>query len=810
MMTLISQKKPIGFFFLLLSLVLFLGPSLLSKGEKNLLTEKEKKWLQANYQKLPLYFNTEFPPIEFSSPQGKFIGMGADIFSAVEKKLGFVFPKKACPDWNRHLAVLESGSCAIAPTIVRTPSREKYAFFTSPYAKVPVVIISRKDLGPNLKLTDLAGKKVAVVSGYATEKYVRRRSRGRFTIVTVKNVTDGLRMAAFGQADALVENLAVAAYYIEKEGIPSLHVAGSTDYFFDWRIGVSKKYPLLYSSLNKALNAVGDAEKNRIRKQWISLEVKKGISPEHVNLINLIALFALFLVTGLAIISFLLKRRLNEKMTSLMTAREKLLEQTAKLALSEERFRRLFERAPLPMVELNKNGIIVMLNDKFTLITGYTIEDIPTIDHWWGLACPDKAYREHVKSAWEKEIDAAINRNTDLIQEEYLITTKTGTQIHMLISASIIGENLLISFVDITARKKAEKEREKLQGQLLQSQKLEAVGILAGGIAHDFNNLLGGIMGYTQITLKKMAPGDPLKKNLEKIMDASQRSANLIKQLLAFARKQAAQPVFIDINSSLKGMLKMLERIIGENIELIWIEGELSGNIKIDPSQLDQILTNLCINARDAITDVGKLFIETGEAIIDEKFSRHKNGLIPGEYITLTISDNGAGMDEETMKHIFEPFYTTKTMGKGTGLGLATVYGIVKQNDGFIDIYSEKGHGSSFKLYFPLHRAEADSAYFDEHAEVLKATGEKILIVEDDPLLLETSIIITKDLGYEVFSAADPEEALTMVEKEKIYADLVITDVIMPGMNGRVLAEKLKEITPGAKFLFISGYLAVR
>ncbi|MFO7627430.1 MAG: transporter substrate-binding domain-containing protein [Candidatus Fermentibacteraceae bacterium] len=300
------------------------------------LTPEERAWLDANIDSLFLYFNTDFPPIEFISSEGDFVGLGADVIAAVEERLGVTFPRKPCADWNRHLEALASGECAIAPTIVRTPEREEFAFFSRPYSRVPVVIISTRSKQSFPSLDDLAGLDVAVVSGYATEQYVRSLNRGRYEVIPLWNVPEGLRAVSFGEVDVFVENLAVAAYYTDLEGLSNLRVSGTTDFYFEWSIGVSREYPLLYSAVRKALADIPRKELESMQRGWISMETHQGLSPEAMRTLGLTALFVGALLVGLALITLLLKRRLNEKVRSLETAQRELLAQSQRLQHAEK------------------------------------------------------------------------------------------------------------------------------------------------------------------------------------------------------------------------------------------------------------------------------------------------------------------------------------------------------------------------------------------------------------------------------------------------------------------------------------------
>jgi signal transduction histidine kinase/DNA-binding response OmpR family regulator len=356
-------------------------------------------------------------------------------------------------------------------------------------------------------------------------------------------------------------------------------------------------------------------------------------------------------------------------------------------------------------------------------------------------------------------------------------------------------------------RQQAEADREKLQAQLIQSQKMEAVGRLAGGVAHDFNNMLSVILGQTEMALINMEPSGPLFSRLMEIHKAAERSANLTRQLLAFARKQTIAPKVLDLNETLEGMLKMLRRLIGEDIVLAWLPADGLWPVKVDPSQIDQILANLCVNARDAISGVGKVTIETRNVVLDEAYCAEHVECVPGDYVLLAVDDNGCGMDKETLGKLFEPFFTTKEMGKGTGLGLATVYGIVKQNKGFINVYSEPGQGATFKIYLPRHLSEVERVQ-DEAPTALVRGHETILLVEDEPSLLEMTQAMLESLGYTVQAAATPSAAMHMAKEHASHIRLLISDVVMPEKNGRELAKDLTVLNPSLECLFMSGYTA--
>ncbi|MFH0996095.1 MAG: ATP-binding protein [Pseudomonadota bacterium] len=347
-----------------------------------------------------------------------------------------------------------------------------------------------------------------------------------------------------------------------------------------------------------------------------------------------------------------------------------------------------------------------------------------------------------------------------------------------------------------------------LQAQLLQAQKMESVGRLAGDVAHDFNNMLSAILGHAELAIMRCTPSEPIHAHLKVIEDSARRSADLTRQLLAFARKQTVAPKVLDINDTVASMLKMLLRLIGEDIDVVWMPEAGLWHVKIDPSQIDKLLANLCVNARDAIAGVVKVTIETENIAFDEAYCAVHLGFICGEYVMLAVSDDGCGMSKEVLDHLFEPFFTTKETGKGTGLGLATVYGIVKQNDGFVNVYSEPDKGTTFKIYLPRFVGEAVAPTAESTTETPKGCGEMVLLVEDEPVILDVSREMLEQLGYVVLIAGTSGEALRKAKAYGAEIELLITDVVMPEMNGRDLAKLLNDIKPGLKCLFISGYTA--
>ena len=468
---------------------------------------------------------------------------------------------------------------------------------------------------------------------------------------------------------------------------------------------------------------------------------------------------------------------------------------------SEEKFRVLADSTPTAIM-LYQDDQWVYANKATEDICGYSEKELMSMN-FWDIVHPK--YRKAIQDEGRKRQtgEKTLNRH------EFKIMAKDGTEkwVDVAGASIMLGGKLagIISVIDITKRKRAEEEKAKLQEQLLQSQKMESVGRLAGGVAHDFNNMLNVILGHAEMAMRNLKPSEPVYSSLSEIRKAGDRSANLTRQLLAFARKQMISPKVLDLNDTVEKMLKMLQRMIGENVRLEWRPAANLWRIKIDPSQVDQILANLCVNARDAISGVGWVNVATRNVICDEAYCRDHIECVAGEYICLSVSDNGCGMSQEILDKLFEPFFTTKGHGEGTGLGLATIYGIVKQNNGFIDLHSEVGRGTTFEIYLPRY---AGSDQQEEEAVRRRARRgqETILVVEDEPSILSLCKIILEDHGYRVLTAGSPAKAIQLSQEQSEPVDLLITDVVMPEMNGRDLAGKLLSRHPQMKHLFISGY----
>jgi PAS domain S-box-containing protein len=465
---------------------------------------------------------------------------------------------------------------------------------------------------------------------------------------------------------------------------------------------------------------------------------------------------------------------------------------------SEIRYRRLFEAAHDGILLLDVGtGAITDVNPFLTELLGYSHAELLG------------------KTLWEiglfKDIDASKLAFQELIANRFVryndlpFQTKSGKSVSVEVVSNIYRANghqvIQCNIRDIRQREEAELSEQRLR----QAQKMEAIGQLAGGLAHDFNNLLGVILGYCELLEAQTAMPEPTREMILEIQNAGESAKKLTQRLLAFSRRQVMQPVIMDLNDTVNRTKKMLGRLIGTDIRLKSVLADNLGKIRTDPSQIELVLLNLAINARDAMPKGGQIVLKTANVEIDEASARQYPFTAPGHYVLLTVSDTGSGMSQETQSHIFEPFFSTKPPGRGTGLGLSTVFGIVRQSGGSIAVYSEPGAGATFKIYFP-RCDEVSTAEQQENAKPLRGGTETILLVDDAAPLRGLTRRLLEDSGYTVIDTGDPSEALLMAGEHPGPLPLMITDVVMPGFSGTVLAEKLAAVRPETRVLLMSGY----
>jgi len=497
-----------------------------------------------------------------------------------------------------------------------------------------------------------------------------------------------------------------------------------------------------------------------------------------------------------------LERLVRERTQELRKTNEQLEKEIAWRKQVEAERHLLFEainQADESVVITNRNGKIVFVNPAFERFTGYSKQEV--LGKNPRILQSGKHDKTFYKQLWKTILSGKTWRG------ELINRRKDGTFFTEKASISPVldDKGKIVNFIAV---KHDVTQQRSLEEQLRQAQKMESVGRLAGGIAHDYNNMLQVILCSVQLLLRNDLE-QPIVHRLKQIEKAADRASNITKQLLAFSRKQAVNPKPVNINELLsKEVLSMLERLLGEDIDLRFYPEADPAIIKIDPGQIHQAVTNLAINARDAMPNGGKLTIETQNVTLDEEYCQNHVGATPGNYVMVAVSDNGMGIDEDIMPYIFEPFFTTKEEYRGTGLGLPSVYGIVKQSGGYITVYSDPGEGTTFKLYFPAYEDAKLAPLEDSSQKDLldENIGLKILLVEDEELVREVTQNLLLSLGHTVLEAEGPEEAIQLAKQEREKIDMLLTDLVMPKMNGPQLSEKIKEIMPNIKILYMSGY----
>jgi PAS domain S-box-containing protein len=482
----------------------------------------------------------------------------------------------------------------------------------------------------------------------------------------------------------------------------------------------------------------------------------------------------------------------RSRRTQLARAAQHLAERA--LRESEERYRRIVETTNEGVWQLDEKTRTTFVNGRMAAMLGYTPEQL------LGVSMLEFIH-EGSRSAAKQAITSRTRSASSSVEVRFV--RSDGKDLWVLLDSTPIFEGA--GYVGALAMAMDVSQRKRLEEQLRQAQKMEAIGNLAGGVAHDFNNILSVILGYAQMMLEALKPGDPLRDDLEELNRASERARDLTAQLLAFSRRQILEPRTLDLNQVLRGLEPMLRRLLREDIELSFLTSPDTGTVFADSGQIEQIVINLSVNARDAIHGAGKIAIEARNADLDAEYAAAHHGVTAGRYVMLAVSDTGAGMDAAVQERIFEPFFTTKDKDHGTGLGLATVFGIVKQSGGHIWVYSELGEGSTFKIYLPRTEGQVDVAPARLTPTTLHGT-ETVLIVEDQEQLRTMMRVALRRLGYNVLDAPNAGEALLVCERYTAKIHLLLTDVVMPRMSGRQLAERLAPLRPDMLVLYLSGY----
>ena len=744
------------------------------------LSPEERQWL-TDHPEITVAQDPNWPPVEFIDASGEPSGMSMDYLQLIESRLGVKFTPVKNLSWQEAYSRLKSRQIDMTMSVTVTEERKKFWAFTKPYMHMPIVIASNPDVTFISGLHELAGKRVAVVDGYAINDWIPA-DYPDIQLLRVKTALEGLKQLEEGKVFAYIDNQLVIGYLLAKHEELDIKIAGETRYANFQCIAVRKDWPILATILDKALNSIGEEERQTIYRKWLPMQYDRGFDYSLLWQV----LIGVSLVFGLLL-------WWNRKL-SLEIRNRKQAEHT--LRESESKFRDLFHKHGAVKLLIDpQSGDIIDANEAAVRFYGWPAEKMKQMNIEEINTLPQEQI--------QKVLDAA--RQNNRVHFDFHHKTADGSVRDVEVFSSgiqIKGKTVLYSIIhDIS-------EKRLLEEHLRQAERMDSVGRLAGGIAHDFNNMLNVIQGYTEMALQHNPENNKLQEYLQEILKATRRSTSITRQLLAFARRQTHHPVEINLNDTISGALEMLKRLIGEDIELTWLPGPETHTVMMDPVQIDQILANLCINARDAIQGVGKITIKTDNMIIDESFCSQNPGMTEGSYAVLSVRDSGCGMSEETRSHLFEPFFTTKDLGKGTGLGLATIYGIVKQNAGHILVSSEPGCGTTFTLFFPISQGAAEPMIRTSQMKTRPGQGETILLVEDETALLELCQQMLVNLGYSVIASSKPSDALRMARDASQPITLLITDLVMPEMNGRVLADELLKHYPELKILFMSGYTA--
>jgi len=745
------------------------------------LTPEERAFIAAHG---PILYapDPEFPPFEFLDSSGIARGITPDLLTVMGKRLGVEFRTVAYPTWSDALEAVKRGKVDLLGTLTRTPEREGFLLFSRSYLSVPYVLFVRQNGGDPETIEDLVSRRLGVVRNYGIKTWLAAE-HPKIHPVEVENPATGLTMVATGQLDALLEALPVGAHIVREKGLTNIRIVPRHIYTLPQHLGVSKREPLLLSIAQKGLDSLTETDRSEAFVRWTGQDFSRpppAISPLIRNVLLVLAAAALLSLTWIVA----LKR-------SVRLATQSLRE-------SEERFRVLSEQSPLGMALIDRQGRYEYVNPAFVSMFGYTLEEIPTGADWFRVAFPDPEVRAEVIRAWKEDLAGA--GVGEARPRSFDVACKDGAPKSIQFRpVSLSSDRQFVIYEDVT------RQRE-LQAQLQQAMKMDAVGRLAGGVAHDFNNLLTVIIGNVSLALGKVQQSAPVAGILSEVNKAAERAARLTQQLLAFSRKQIIEPKILNFNDLIADLNAMLVRLIREDINIRILPGEDLGMVKIDAGQFQQVLVNLVVNARDAMPGGGAILIETSNAELDSTYCARHPYVKPGRYVMVTVSDTGHGMSKEVKSQIFEPFFTTKAKGSGTGLGLATTYGAVKQAGGSIEVYSEVGRGTTFRIYLPRVEGEPSEVVSADPPQKLQGGTETVLLVEDEEIVRNLCARILEELGYRLLQAGSGDEAITLALGYGERIDLLLTDVVMPGMNGRELAGRLARIHPETRVLFTSGY----
>lgn len=761
---------------------------MLALAAPDTLTPDERSFLQ---QRSPLRYAPDpaFPPFEFFRADGRVAGVTPEILDLLAAELHVKIETVRYPTWDAVLDGVRRGEVDLLGTLTRTAERETFLAFTEPYLSVPNVLYVAADSRWKTGFAELAGRRVGVVRSAGAHSWLTR-NHPDVVAVPVANTAEGFRRVSLGEIDAMLETLPVGAFVISEQGFTNLRPLPEIVFTVPQHFAVRRGDERLRDILEKGLARISPEQRLRIFSRWtgedptqprwrIPALVWRGVAGLSVLLLGFVAW------------TYLLRRQVAHR--------------TRELQASEQHFRRLLEDLPIAAAWTDERGRVEFVNHKFTTLFGYTLSDIPTIEDWFRRAYPDPARRAELLARWQVDVaQLGAQGGESSTTAELPITCADGSQRHVHVVTSVIGGKILGVFEDLT-------ERVRIEQKLRQAQKMEAIGQLAGGVAHDFNNLLTVVLGQSQMLLFEPRLPPDLRGSLQQIADVARRGAGLTRQLLTFSRQQAMQPVLLDVNDTLRAMHQLLTRLLGEQIAIELDCAPALPVVRADPSMVEQILLNLSVNARDAMPKSGTLALATRVADVDAaSLATRPADARPGRFIVLTVRDTGTGIAPAHLARLFEPFFTTKEVGQGTGLGLATVFGIVQQHQGWIEVTSAIGHGTTFDVYLPAAASAAAPQTPTAPASAIDAaprTHATILLTEDEAPVRELVREFLEHEGHRVLVAANGDEALALWQQHRASIDLLFTDVVMPGtLDGRELAARLRRDAPELRVIYATGY----
>lgn len=736
-----------------------------------------------------------YPPYVYLDDSGAPSGFSVDIFIAVAEVTGLEATVSLGP-WSVVRADLEAGRVDMLIGMILSEERAQYVDFSHPHITMYHSMFIREDSDIR-SIDDILGREVIVQRGDIMDDYIKGLGIAG-GVVEVDSPAEGLRLLASGRHDCFLGENIQGLLAIERNRLDNVTTTGAPLFPLKFCFAVRNGDRELLEKLNDGLAIIArTGAYDEIYERWFGLVEPGNVPLRRILVYFLIAIAPVVLIAqALALWTWSLRRKVSIKTESLRRELAERRKAEDALRNSEEKYRSLFENSRDALGLARPDGAIIDVNRAWLELFGYTREEI--IGRDVHMVYSDPADREKLKTALET--------SGYLRDYEVSMQRKDGTHLICLVTATVrhnpdgTVRYYQTNTHDIT-------QQRNLELQFLQSQKMETVGRLAGGIAHDFNNLLSVIIGNTDLLLISLPPDSPMIRELNDIMETAGRAADLVRQLMAFSRSQITNTKRLNLNTVIADMDRMLRRLIGENILLSEQPSEGLWDVHADITQLQQVITNLVVNAHDAISDNGALTISTANLTIAPGDTYHNDHLVPGEYVTLTVEDDGEGIDPDVLPKIFDPFFTTKRDGMGTGLGLSTSYGIARQHGGTVTVRSERGSGAAFTVILPRYDGSVPAEEIADPEPESLTGSEHIFVIEDDDAVRKMIVSVLSRFGYTIEEASDGVDALTMLDENPGMAfDLVLSDIVMPNMSGTVFAEQLKARRPGAKILFMSGY----